>query len=278
MLAVRIDDANKRRRHLKWFICATFFCSVANAETKFTLDESKDKLNDLVTRNLVVLSEDGKSSISLRHVDGSEKLMVFINPKNVIFPDLVEGDNMAVSVTLRSSVMKEPTTIRCSMNYLKYDFCYTDVSPKSARTFFGGEHVTIQLARTADRVTFPLGGEEFEDALKKVILPAEKAIDAKKEMDAANGEKREKEMEQVARQKEEQRRAQVAIVEAQKPLVEGRFAGLQLSIKLGAKTQELSKSGVMMRAKTALKKTKYEGKDAEMFTAGFIEGLGVGMK
>jgi hypothetical protein len=161
------------RRMLLAIVAATVPC-LASGETKFTFQEYRDKLSNQMTRRLVVTGEDGKSTIELRQTDGDDKLMVFIDPAGVIFPDIVEDLQMAVSVTLRSSEMEKPVTVRCGMHTMEYDFCYFGVRPKPARKLFSGEQVTIKMARTAETVTFPLGGAEYEEALGKVLAPFEK--------------------------------------------------------------------------------------------------------
>lgn len=148
--------------------------SFAVAESPFTFKESEDKLTGKARRQLIVTAEDGKSTIELRQKDDSETLTIFIDPAGVIFPDHVGGGEMGVSVTMRSSAMKKPVTVRCDMNFMKYDFCYLVVPAATAKTLFSGEHVTMQLARTADTLTFPLGGDGFAEALEKVVAPAEK--------------------------------------------------------------------------------------------------------
>jgi len=260
-------------RPMLWVTLVVFMTCLARAETTFTFDESRDKLTDAMTRKLIIVAEDGKSTVELRQSDGTEKLTVFIDPASVIFPDQVADGEMAVSVTMRSSVMKEPATVRCEMNFMKYDFCYITLSPRAARMLFTGEHLTMQMAKTADRMTFPVGGKEYEDALNKVLLPAEKLMAAKKERDAEEQKRvlREKEEESAKQAQQEQER--MAREAAEKPLRDGRAAGLELAAKLGKKAHELGRSGIMLRAKTAVKKSGYEGKDAEIFIEGYVGAI-----
>jgi len=211
-------------------------------------------------------------------------LTVFIDPASVIFPDQVADGEMAVSVTMRSSVMNEPVTVRCDMNFMKYDFCYVKLPPKSARKLFSGEHVTMQMAKTADRMTFPVGGKEYEDELNKVLSPAEKLWDATMERRAEEQRqalrKKEMQQEEVLREQEKQKekeaqqeKERMAREAAEKPLRDGHAAGLELVAKLGKKAQELGRSGIMLRAKTAVKKSGYEGRDAEMFVEGYVNAI-----
>ena len=166
-------------RRVFGFIMAAIMPCLANADTQFTFKESRDELTNEATRRIIVVSEDGKSTIELRRTEGSDKLTVFIDPAGIIFPDSAVDGEMSVSVTLRSSAMKKPVTVTCGMNYMKYDFCYFDLRAKSARLLFSGDRVTIQMPKTAERMTFPLGGKEYEEALGKVLSPATKSGDAK---------------------------------------------------------------------------------------------------
>ena|GEM_PF-3122183 len=250
-------------------------CLVCFAEPNFRYDESNDKLSNVLTRKLIVTAEDGRSTIELRQTADSPKLTVFIDPANTIFPDVVDVENssMAVSVTMRSSVMKEPATLRCRMNWMKYDFCYMDVPPKAARALFSGEHTTMQMARTADRMTFPMAGEEFKEALDKVLAPAEEALRSRTAADAI---KKEEATRQEAAEKESQMAAEqerLASEEALKPATDGRAAGESLVQKLSDKVKEYGKTGITARAKLAAKKAGYEDEQAEMFVNAYVEAV-----
>jgi signal transduction histidine kinase len=203
-------------------VCAVFAC----AETRFTLNESNDKLSNALTRKLIVTAEDGRSTLELRQTEDSPVLTVFIDPASTIFPDDVDvpGSAMSVGVTMRSSAMDEPVSVKCDMNWMKYDFCYMKVTPKSARKLFTGDFIAMQLARTADRLTFPIGGAEYEQALSKVLEPAEEVARAKAAAEEMRKEEttRKQAAEQEAAAATERERAAREI--AQKPAADGRTA------------------------------------------------------
>ena len=239
------------------------------AEPEFKYSESVDKLTNANQRQLIVVAEDGKSTIELRQTDGKPGLQIFIDPTKTIFPDVVDtatGGSMSVSVTLRSSIMEKPTAVRCGMNMMQYDFCYFNVAPKSAQKLFSGDFITLQMARTGDVMTFPTGGDDFNAAVSKVVAPAEELAQAA----IKDKEGQEKANMAAASEKERQRELQA---ERDKPATEGRQAGAEMASKLGAKAKGLGRSGALARAKAACKKAGYEGDDAEMFISAFVESL-----
>lgn len=239
------------------------------AEPEFRYSESLDKLTNATQQQLIVVADDGKSTIELRQTDGKPELQIFINPKKTIFPDVVDtatGGSMSVGVTLRSSQMEKPTTVRCGMNMMDYDFCYFNVGPKSAQKLFSGDFITLQMARTGDVMTFPTGGDDLNAAVSKVVAPADKLAQAA----IKDKEGQEKVNEAAASEKERQRELKA---KHEKPATEGRQAGAEMASKLGAKAKGLGRSGALARAKAACKKAGYEGGEAEMFVSAFVESL-----